>query len=397
MTSDLTISKTFDSGDLDQFVHATDGPFVSIYLPADGKGAESHQNPTRFRNLIRSAESQLKGRGVDESAISEILAPARRLLDRPSVWESLGEGLAVLLSPGLTWSCDVPRPRADLAVVGPRFHVIPLIEWLARDFAYFVLAVSQNRARLLRIRRNNLVEEAVPELPNDMRSSLNLDTPQGQFQTHTGQPASPGKEGVVFHGQGGAPDESKQEVANYLRLVERAVSRFLVGRKEPLAFVGVDYLFPIYREMNQYARLLPSGVASNPDHFSAEELRTHTWPLIERVVRQNAEAAVQGYWNMVSHGRTANRLEDMLPASEAGAVETLLIDPSTTRYGSFDADAGKTRTSDRPGVDDEDLINVAAVSVLRHRGDVVVAPDGHVPGGGPLAAVLRFPFVAAAN
>jgi hypothetical protein len=190
----------------------------------------------------------------------------------------------------------------------------------------------------------------------------------------------------MFHGHGGAPDASKDFVAEFFREIDRALANVLRMGTEPLVFAGVDYLFPIYQEANTYANLLPQPVIGNPELWSADELRARAWPLVESIVRKEREAEIARYGNRISQGRALNRLEDIMIAAHAGAVETLFLDPAARRMGAFDSATLKVHLDEPPQEDSEDLINLAATLVLRGNGEVQPLAAGDVPGGGEMAA-----------
>ena len=129
--------------------------------------------------------------------------------------------------------------------------------------------------------RARLEEVALPGLAANLTEALNYDTRQGTVQMHSGQPRVAGKEGVVFHGQGGEVDVAKQELTAYFREIDRVVSDYLQMRTEPLLFAGVDYLLPIYQAVNSYPHLVPTPIAGNPDLLSASEISARAWPLVE--------------------------------------------------------------------------------------------------------------------
>ena len=248
--------------------------------------------------------------------------------------------------------------------------------------------------RLLWGTRYNLHEVWVPDVPTSIDESLHYDRREGQFQIHSGHPQIHGKEGLVFTGQGGEPDVAKTEIAAFFRMVDAAVLRFLHLRTEPLIFAGVDYLFPIYREHNHYANLAAQHISGDPDLLSPEALCQRAWPLVETFVRQRQEAEIARFRQLAQHGRASNRLEDILRAAHAGAVQTLFISPAVRRYGTFDSDENTLCCSDRPLQNCEDLVNLAACQVLKHRGIVESVDSGNIPGGGFMAAVFRYELAA---
>ena len=71
-------------------------------------------------------------------------------------------------------------------------------------------------------------------------------------------------------------------------------------------------------------------------------------------------------------------------------VDTLLIYPAIHRWGRFDPQSQTTRLDPESRPDNEDLINLAVCLVLKHRGNVESITTGNIPGGGVLAAVLRY-------
>jgi hypothetical protein len=79
-----------------------------------------------------------------------------------------------------------------------------------------------------------------------------------------------------------------------------------------------------------------------------------------------------------------------------GAVETLFVDPAAKLMGTFDAEHCTVRLTDPnleiSGASEEDLINLATVLVLRNSGAVDTPGVDCIPGGGPLAAIMRYPF-----
>ena len=101
-------------------------------------------------------------------------------------------------------------------------------------------------------------------------------------------------------------------------------------------------------------------------------------------------AARSKYGDNLSQARISNSIEDILVAASSGAVETLFIDPSVKRTGSFDADQLAVHIDDQPREENEDLVNLAATIVLRNSG-AVMPLSGDIPSGG-MAAIMRYAF-----
>jgi len=385
---------TISRDDLRQLA-TMDGEYVvSIYMPAK-VGADNRQNPIRFNNLLRTAGQKMLDRKIGEPAVQKMTVSARTLLDRPDLWQESAHGLAVFVSRDSIRAWPLPFACEEKCVVGEHVYLLPLVSWGTNDAPYFVLAVSQNAVRLLEGTRARIQEVALPGLPANLSEALNYDVRQETAQMHSATPRLAGKEGAVFHGQGGEVDVAKQQLTSFFREIDRAVSDYLQLRSEPLIFAGVDYLFPIYRAVNSYPNLASTPITGNPDSLIASEIRVRAWPLVEAFVRSRNWVEAEKYWNSVAHGRTSNRSDEVLAASSAGAVETLFVAPGARQLGTFSPDSGKVQYHDTPQRDSEDLVNLAATFVLRTGGVVKTVLSGNVPGGGMMAAVMRYPFTPA--
>lgn len=386
---------TFSKRSLRQLADMNGEYVVSIYFPAT-TGAEQRQNPIHFKSRVRVAGQQMQARGIHDPAIQKMTVSALTLLDRLELWQDLAHGLAVFVSRDALQAFPLPFRCDETCLVGKCAYLLPLLAWDSNDASYFVLAVSRNAVRLLHGSRARLEEVAVPMLPTDLSTALHYDVRQGMVQMHSGQPQLAGKEGVVFHGQGGEADVAKDELTEYFRQIDRAVSDFLQLRSEPLVFAGVDYLLPIYRAVNRYAHLVPRAIEGNPDLLAPAELCARAWPLVESQLREREQAHAEQYWNSVGRGRTINRIVEILAAAQAGAIETLYVATGARRMGRYLPEAATVRYDSEPQADSEELVNQAAVFVLRTGGTVVAVEPDRVPDGGVMAAVLRYPHTPVA-
>jgi hypothetical protein len=364
---------------------------VSLYLPFQ-HGADSRQNVTRVKNALRSIEDELRDRDVAPAEVSERLAPIDRLLYEWPAWNGPGEGLAAFTGCGVSLVRVLPFECDDQIAIGGYFQVRPLLRWLADSAPYYVLAVSQKSVRFFRGTRDGLHELAISGLPTSLDEALGLDQPHKELQQHSAGPQLPGKESLVFHGQGGAPDTAKDDLLGYFREIDRALATEIRASSDPMIFVGVDYLLPIYREANTYANLLATNVVGNPELWSAADLHERAWPIIESQVRRRREAELDKLGEGIPLGRSSDRIEEILPAANLGAVATLFVDLKADIRGSFDPDTNSVRIDMQAADASEDLLNVAASLVIRNRGTIEPCEPEQLPKGAALAALMRYPF-----
>lgn len=383
---------TISRRDLSQLAGIEESHLISIYMPTY-TGAEHRQNPLRYKNLLRAAEEKLSRNGLAPREMKKLLEPAHALLDKSTLWEEQGPALAAFVSRDEISTWRLPVPCEEVCTVGKYFHLIPMVLWLNNDAPYYVLAVSQNNVRLLRGRRTGIEVLEVPGLPANQQEVVRFDDAEPGLQAHSSRPyLGRTKEGMAFHGHGGAPDAAKDFIVAFFRAIDRAVSERLRLETAPLIFAGVDYLFPIYQEVNSYPHLSPKPITGNPELWSPAEIQQRAWPIVEEMLRVRRETELNRYGNCISMGRSSHRVDEILAAAKAGAVETLFLDPAARCTGSFDCKTMSAVVDPEPRQESEDLVNLAAVLVLRNSGSVEPLDSGQVPGGGPMAATLRYPF-----
>jgi hypothetical protein len=382
--------------DLSDLVDDASRIVVSIYMPLEA-GADSRQNSVRLKNLLRVAEEKLLARGLRKPDVESMLAPAFEPLESGFDWGRLNRGLAVFINEDSARLRQLPAASPERCDVGPNFYVLPLVEALAEDLPFYVLAVSQNGVQLLYGTRNSLKEIAVPELPANRDAAVMLEDTEPARQAHISRPQVPGTRDLTYHGHGGASDAAKDEIEQYLRAIDRALAKFLRGKTDPLVFTGVDYLFPIYQQANNYRHLMPTPITGNPEQWSPDELRERAWPIVKQLIESHRAAARARYGNRISIDCTSDRLEDILIAAHAGAVETLFVDSRVERLGVFSPETSMVRIDSVPHADSDDLVNLAAVLVLRASGAVEPSDSPELPGGVAIAAILRYPFAVSSG
>ena len=81
-------------------------------------------------------------------------------------------GLAAFVSPEGYRFEPLPTEVEDVAWVGPRPYVRPLVGMLCRLHPFWLLAISQNKARLFHGGPHGLTEEHVPQMPSALADAV---------------------------------------------------------------------------------------------------------------------------------------------------------------------------------------------------------------------------------
>ncbi len=263
-------------------------PALSIYIPTLRTGREVRQNSIRFKNVMNQAAAQLSARNMEDERIRHLLGKASDLELNEDWWQHQSDGMAMFLAADHFACYRVPLSSEERVTVGKRFYVRPMLRLLQGDGRFYVLAVSQNRVRLLE-GTQFAVSELEPEgLPTGLRSALNIDQYVSSLQQHsTGNASTAGS--MIFHGQGGSdPDiRKKDEILQYFRRINSALSDFLNDARVPLVFAGVDYLFLIFQQACDYKALVETPVTGNPDHGKPTQNHADAWAIVEPVFHRS--------------------------------------------------------------------------------------------------------------
>jgi hypothetical protein len=359
-------------------------------MPTYRAGAETRQNPIRYKNLLRQAEEHLQAAPLPSDAVQTLLEPLRPLTADNDFWQHQSDGLALLRGPDMSRLYRLPLAFEELVVVGEHFHLKPLLPYLSDNGRFYVLALSQNEVRLAHCTRYHASEIALDHMPQSLADALRYDDPEQQLQHHSGQPIGRGQPSAIFHGHGGRDDRAKVDILEYFRQVDRGLREFLHDEQTPLVVAGVDYLHPLYHEANTYPHLVETGIMGNPEQWRIEMLQEQAWPLVEPIFQKaQAEARAQ-YERYAGTGQASYDLASIVLAAHEGRVETLFVAVGQQQWGRYDAATRHVQIDQTARESSEDLLNLAAMETLLNSGTVYAVEPDAVPAQSPIAAVFRY-------
>ncbi|MCI0457743.1 MAG: hypothetical protein L0Z62_12295 [Gemmataceae bacterium] len=382
----------FSRDDLRTLLANRQPPCVSMYMRTT-RGV-AHEDKTRWKNQVREAEERLVAAGQRAPKANEFLNSARELLEDAPFWLNVSAGLAAFLSPELVRTYRVPLPLDDLVLVADRFHVKPLLPLLAGNGRFFVLALSQNHVRLLQGTHYTAQQIDLQGVPTSLREALLHGDQVGMstFHTRTTAGGPVGRREAVVHGQGVDVEGTKESILEYFQGVDRGLHRYLREEQAPLVPAAADFLLPIYRLANTYPHLLDEGLEGNPDRLSAHELHNRAWVLVQPHLQRTQEKIAALYRQLTGTGRTSNDVAAVVAAAYQGQIQYLFVALDQEQWGTFDPAALKAQVHDAAQKGDEDLVNLAAVHTLAHKGTVYPVELDQMPEHTPLAAIFWLPL-----
>jgi len=363
------------------------GPCVSVFMPMHRSGPETQQDLIRFKNLIREAEERLITRGIPAPEARELLESAQKLLQGDLFHQHQSDGLAMFLSPEVFRTYMLPFVFEELVIVTDRFHIRPLLPLLSGDGRYYILALSQNKVRLLQGTHYSVNEVSLADVPKNLAETLRDDDSWKELQMHS---AISGEQGTFSSVTHGSEVDSKENIRRYFRRIDKGLHELVRDERVPLVLAGVDYLHPIYEEVNTYPHLMEAGVGGNPERLSAKELHAQAWTVVRPYFQKAQGEAVDQYKQFISSGRASNRVRKIILAASHGRIELLFVVPDFQQWGAFDPSTDEIHLHKKEKTGDEDLLEFTAIQTLLNGGNVYVVEPGTMPDTGSLAAVFRY-------
>ena len=375
---------------------AQTGLNISIYMPTHMAGADTRENPIRFKNRLQEAERRLNEHNIDESRIDALLGSARQLVNDNDFWQHQREGFAMFLSEEEQRQYKLPFAPREITVVAEHFHVKPMLPYIAEGEHFFILAASLNDVRLFEATRFEVSEVALEDTPTSLAEALKYDDPEASLDHYTISAGGRGGggENAVFQGQGSGKDERNVNILRFFKELDNGVRRILEpqGSRIPVVFVGDKGIFPIYQEANHYNGLVDENVDGNPDDLDAKTLHEKAWPIAEPRLQGRREEDKDNYMHKAGADpeHASNTLEDILPAAFDSRIETLFVAQDAHRWGRYDLEARQVKLNDDEQPGDSDLLDLAALHTILNGGTVYAVEKESVPGEEVVAAIYRF-------
>ncbi|WP_314146681.1 hypothetical protein [uncultured Leifsonia sp.] len=349
---------------------------VSIYLPTGTTPPEADRARIELKNHLAQAVKALETLGVPRARVAAVQAEGETILEDRDFWRYQSRSLAVFLDGELAETFRLPNRLTSVCEVADRFYVKPLLRAVTFPQSALILALAQNSVRLIKIDPEApAVIVDVDGMPSNVAAAVGLTTISGRSA-----------EGRIQGSEG-----QKVRMLEYVQAIERALHPLLANSTEPLILAAAEPLTGIFRGASDYPHLVEETIAGNPEEKTEEELAAAARHVLDNLYAGKVATLKDAFETRIAAGTALVDMSDIARAATFGAVEALVFDIDARVPGSIDDETGAIAyaADDAPGhygVTDEilrrSLASKARVYALR-------AED--VPGGGPVAATVRFP------
>ena len=326
-------TRTATRNDLDRLIAMEGGPHISIYLPAPAKLADVSQDRIRIKNLARTAHETLERHWMTDVDAREFLNPLETLAHDSDLQTPRRHGLAIFVCQDFLETYHAAANSEEHLDVARAFRVRPLLPSLEHLRSYAILSLSQKRAALF-VGTPYLLERVEPAAwPEGFEQEQQALTADRGQQVHAAATAIRGKQGAVFHGQGGVADREKTDLENYFKRVDQAVCACLHDRSDtPLVLAGIESLTSMFRSISQYDSILRETLAGNMDHLQEDELQQRVMPIVDAELSRRRSASRPWF---VSIAVPARQTRNRFSAQRRQGVSTRCFSiPPRTSMGS---------------------------------------------------------------
>lgn len=387
------VQRAFTRQQLGELIKKHGGPRVSIFMPTHTQGAEIEQDPILLKNLLREAENDLSARYPQGPEPQELLQPAWDLIGDRQFWRHQDKGLAIFASEDDFGIEQLPHNFEQKVVVSDRYHVRPLLPLLTSDGEFFLLALSLDDSRIYQGASGGLAEIDLPEdTPNSLAEALKYDDPESSLQFHTSTSRTTGDRRAMFYGQGVDKADERANIRRFFHQLSDGVEQVLAEAHAPLLLAGVEYLLPMYREINDYPYLVEGQITGNQEEVRVrlDHLHQQALGILQPEFDRQRQQAAQRLMDQIDSDLTSTDIVEIVPAAAAGRVEVLFIENGLHQWGRYDASTHTAHLHEQRQEGSVDLVDLAVHETLAADGQVYLTPDEKMPIQAAMAALFRY-------
>jgi hypothetical protein len=316
------------SQDLIELASVGSGTTLSFYLPTAPSSADTLQAPLHLKTLRQQALGLLESAGYKNRDAEAFLAPVDELIGKSIFWQHQRHGLALFVGESIHRHFSLEKSVEPVVFLGAAAEVTPLLDQLASEDQFLVVALSQAKASAYLGSDQGLSALDVYALPESIdQVAGSLDKENTAYAAPTERPHIGD---VSFaHGQsyGDSPSEwDQQRQVLYAELLEKALAPLIGSHGLPRVLVADENL---------------AGIVAAKLSFTAID-HTHPESLDEKALhalslkalgdhRSKAESAetesVLQRWGQ--NDKVATTLDEIHQAATEGRVGTLVVSTTT--------------------------------------------------------------------
>lgn len=351
---------------LRQLRQAASDPSISILLNTHRTFPDNKQDEIVLKNLVQEAENRLLATH-EKRDILPVIEKMKQLAASIDYRYNL-DSLGIFVSRDTAESLRLPVSVTDRVNIGTNFAVREIVRAINQTERYYILSVSQQKARLLEAKNDQLTREITDDnfpMTND-----------ALYSTH-------------------ALDRSLAGVEeNYLReffnRVDKAFVEVYRANPLPTVLAADEQNHSHYRQIADIPDAIVAYLSGNRDNDKPHELIAGAWPAMRAHNARRQDEALQQLDHAQSHQKAMSDIQDIFIAARDGRAELLLVEKGFLQPAVISGDSVKIVNDPNTTGAVEDIVDDIIEMVMDNGGKVVYLEPGKLTGYQKLALVARY-------
>jgi hypothetical protein len=341
---------------------------VTLILNTHRTSPDSNQDTILLKNLCKEAEERLL---ADESK-----RDAKKIIDRlHALAASIDhhhnlESLVLFVNEDIATYTRLPMAVTNRVVLDTNFATRDLVRAQHQEANYYILVLSQQKARLIEAFNDKVVKEYSRSFP--IENTQFYSTSKGE--------------------QANAPREANL-LAAFFNSIDKELNSSRAEHALPVLICTEQSNYAAYLKIaDQPQSIFDIFLNKNRLDEKAHHIVTDAWELIKEITMEKNNARKAELATAVSTGSFLSDVNDIWQAIHEGRVQTLFIEEGLFQAGVITDNTISFSSDDERSTKDvtDDIYDELIEAAMSHGGDAVFLPAGNLTAFQGFGAITRF-------
>lgn len=346
--------------------HSASDPSITILLNTHRTFPDNKQDEIKLKNLVHEAEHRLLA-AHEKRDILPAIEKMKNLADNIDHKFNL-DSLALFISQDTAEFLRLPVGVVDRVNIGTNFAVREIVRAINQTERYYILSLSQQKARLFEASNDRLSREVTDGDFPMVNETL--------YSTHQLDKSTAGVE------------------ENYIREFFNRVDKAFVAQYKanplPTILASDERNHSYYREIADIPDAITANLNGNHDNDKAHDLIAAAWRVMSAQLALQQGEALQKLDHAESQQKALSDIQDIYLAARDGRAELLLVEKGFLQPAVVSGDSIKIIDDPATPGAVEDVVDEIIEMVMDNGGSVAYLDPGKLADYQKLALVARY-------
>jgi hypothetical protein len=346
-----------------------DYPAVSILFNTHRTYPENEKDAIVLKNKVKEVEERLLAE-MPKRMAQEVIRRVKETAESVDHRKNL-DSLALFATKDKGTFVHLPLQVEDRVIVDHTFATRDLLRALLKEGQYYVLTLSQRKARLYQAFNDTFLEE-VREEGFPMKNKADL-APLDKMELSMAR-------------------GTDNRIREFFNRVDKALLTLHHRNPEPVIIAGVERNYHFYREVADKPGIIAGWINQNRDESEAYEILQDAWKVMRENHKKLLEEAREDLAQAVSANRFTSDLNQIWRRVREGRGDVLYVEKNFFQPAKVRGDElvlVEEEETTHTGIVD-DIVDEIAEHMLRYGGQVVFLDDGSLTEHQGMALKLRY-------